>query len=75
MSLKNPRLNIVLDPELYTILAKVAKRDGISLSLKARDLIREALEQNEDIYWTKETEQREKTFNKKIVLSHKKVWS
>ncbi len=75
MSTKNPRLNVVLERRLYTAIEKLAKRDGTSLSLKARDLIREALEYDEDIYWAKEADRREKTFDKKTALSHKQVWS
>ena len=75
MATKNPRLNVVLEPKLYTVVEKLAKRDGTSLSLKARDLIKEALEYDEDIYWLEEAQKREKTFQKKTGLSHKEVWS
>ena len=75
MSTKNPRLNVVLEPSLYTAVRNLAKRDGTSLSLKARDLIREALEYCEDAYWAKEANKREAAFNKKAALSHKQVWA
>ncbi len=75
MPTKNLRLNIVLEPHLYKALEKLTKRDGTSLSLKARDLIQESLEYDEDSHWAKETRQREKTFNKKKTLTHKEVWS
>lgn len=75
MSTKNPRLNVVLEPSLYSAIRYLAKRDGTSLSLKARDLIREALEYCEDAYWVKEANKREATLNKKSALSHKEVWS
>ena len=75
MSTKNPRLNVVLEPPIYSAIKQLAKKDGISLSLKARDLIRQALEYCEDLYWTKEANIREKTLSKKTVLTHKQVWS
>jgi predicted DNA-binding protein len=75
MSTKNPRLNVVLEPSLYSAIRFLAKKDGTSLSLKARDLIREALEYCEDLYWMKEADKREKTFDKKRALSHKQTWS
>lgn len=75
MATKNPRLNVVLEPSLYQIIKEAAKKEGVSLSLKARDLIRIALEYCEDLYWTKEAESREKTLNKQKLLSHKEVWS
>lgn len=75
MSTKNPRLNVVLEQPLYTAVRQLAKRDGVSLSLKARDLIREAIEYCEDAYWAKVANNREKTFSKKSALTHKEVWS
>ena len=75
MATKNPRLNVVLEPKLYKAVEKLANRDGISLSLKARDLIKDALEYDEDIYWVEEAKKRDKIFQKKKALSHKEVWS
>ncbi len=75
MSTKNPRLNIVLEASLYQAIQCLANKEDISLSLKARDLIKEALRFCEDDYWVGEANKREKTFNKKHGLSHKKIWS
>lgn len=75
MSTKNPRLNVVLEPPLYSVIKHLAKRDGVSLSLKARDLIQQAIEYCEDLFWTQEANRREKTFSKKSALAHKQVWS
>lgn len=43
MPTKNPRVHVVLEPPLYNNLKGLAKRNGLSLSLEARELIREAL--------------------------------
>lgn len=75
MSTKHPRLNVVLETPLYSQVRLLATRDGVSLSLKARDLIRQAIEYCEDLYWVKAAEKREKTFRRKTALSHKRVWS
>lgn len=75
MSTKNPRLNVVLEPPIYQTLRHLAEKDGVSLSLKARDLIRLALEYCEDLYWTRVALEREKTLTKKKPLTHKEVWS
>jgi hypothetical protein len=48
MPSKNPRVNTVLPPEIYKAVQRLAKRDGISLSHKVNDLVREALELEED---------------------------
>lgn len=74
MSTRYPRLNVVLEPSLYRAILKLARKEGVSLSLKARDLIREALEYCEDIHWTNQAKTREKTFNRKKALSHSQIW-
>ena len=74
MATKLPRLNVVLERPIYFAIVKMAKREGVSLSLKARDLIKEALEFCEDSYWAKEAKLRERTFSHKRALSHKKAW-
>jgi hypothetical protein len=74
MPTKNPRLNVMLEPGLYNTLCKLAEVEGVSLSLAARDLIKEALEIHEDIYWQEVSREREGTFSHKTSLSHKEVW-
>jgi len=52
----------------------LAKRDGVSLSLKMRDLVKEALEIEEDVSLSLFAEKREKTFNRATALKHNEVW-
>jgi predicted DNA-binding ribbon-helix-helix protein len=47
MPTKNPRINVVLERPLYKSIKRLAKRDGVSLSIKVRDLVKEALESEE----------------------------
>ena len=75
MATKMPRLNVVLERPVYFAIVRLAKREGISLSLKARDLIRQALEFCEDAFWARQAQTRERTFRYKKALSHKKVWN
>lgn len=75
MPAKSPRINVILDSPLYQGVRYLAERDGVSLSTKARDLIKEALEIQEDIYLAKLADKREKSLDKSNVLSHEKVWS
>jgi predicted DNA-binding protein len=49
MATKNPRLQILLEKPLYAAVAALAGEEGVSMSTKARDLIREALENLEDV--------------------------
>lgn len=74
MPTKAPRLNVVLEPPIYFTIVKLAKKEGVSLSLKARDLIKNALEFYEDAYWSKKAEAKERALRFKKPLSHKKVW-
>ncbi|OQX53865.1 MAG: hypothetical protein B5M48_02285 [Candidatus Omnitrophica bacterium 4484_213] len=74
MPAKNSHLDVALEPGLCNPLKKLAKKEGISLSLVASDLIKEALGLYEDIYWQKEAEKRERTFSHKKALSHQEIW-
>lgn len=49
MPSKNPRVNTVLPPNVYATVARLAKREGVSMSHKVNDLVREALDLEEDL--------------------------
>jgi hypothetical protein len=74
MPAKNPRINVVLEKPLYNNIERLADRDGVSLSLKVRDLVKKALEIEEDIGLSKLGESRENSFNRKKSLKHDEVW-
>ncbi|UCH80613.1 MAG: ribbon-helix-helix protein, CopG family [Nitrospiraceae bacterium] len=68
------RINVILEDPLYETVEHLAQRDGMSLSMKVRDLVKEALEIREDIALTSFAEKREKTFRKSKSLKHDEVW-
>ena len=74
MPTTKPRINVILEEPLYKCVEEMADRDGVSLSLKARDLIREALESQEDVALTSFADAREKTYRKSKALKHDEVW-
>jgi hypothetical protein len=74
MPTKNPRVNVVLEEPLYEGLSRWAKRDGVSLSLKVRDLVKEALEAQEDRSLVLIAEERERSFDRKKAVTHAQVW-
>ncbi len=74
MPTKNPRINVVLEKPLYDNIERLAKKDGVSLSLKVRDLVKEALEIQEDIALSNFAKKRERTFRKTKALKHNEVW-
>ena len=53
----------------------MAKREGVSLSMKARDLLKDALEIHEDMLLNEYAELREASFNRLEALSHEDVWN
>lgn len=75
MPARNPRINIVVDPPLYELIAQRAERQGVSLSLVTRDLIREALEMEEDAALEQLAADREATIQETAALSHGDLWS
>ena len=75
MPTQNPRINVVLDADLYHTLIKIAKKAGVSISMLSRDLIKDALEVREDVYWQEIAKKREKSFSTKKALSHDDVWN
>ncbi len=74
MPAKNPRINVVLDKSLFQSVERMAKREGVSLSMKARDLLKEALEIHEDVMLNEFAETRETSFKRSDALEHENVW-
>ncbi len=75
MPTKHPRLNVVLERPIFQLVERLAEKEGVSLSLKARDLIREALELHEDAYLAEHAHERTKTFVRQQALTHEQVWA
>jgi len=75
MPSQNPRINVVLNNLLYQDVRLLAEKDNVSLSAKVRDLIKEALEIQEDIALSGFAESREKSWNDSKALNHDDVWS
>jgi len=74
MPTKNPRVNIVVEPSLYSVMHDLATSEGISMSTIARDLIREAIDLREDVSLAAFADTRMKSFDRKAALSNEDVW-
>jgi predicted DNA-binding protein len=74
MPTSNPRINVVLEKPIYKQIESLAKRDGVSLSLKVRDLVKKAIEIEEDIGLAEIAGKREKGFSKSKALKHSDIW-
>ena len=62
----HPRINTVLEPPVYEAVKRLATQDGVSLSQKVRDLVREALELLEDAALEEIVKQRRKNQERSI---------
>ncbi|MBW2038357.1 MAG: toxin-antitoxin system, antitoxin component [Deltaproteobacteria bacterium] len=75
MPSKNPRINVVLDEHIYQDVRFLAEKDGVSLSTEVRNLLKEALELQEDLYLAAFAEEREESWDESAALTHEEVWS
>ncbi len=73
MPAKNPRLMVVLDPPLHGWVLERARAEGISASLKVRDLLKEAYETYEDRALGKLAAEREATWSRRKALTAEEV--
>lgn len=72
MTTKHPRLNITLNSEHMGLLSHLAAQEEKSLSALARDLIEEALELREDVYFSRIAAQRDTP--DAAWVSHEDAW-
>ncbi|MBI4057651.1 MAG: antitoxin, RHH family protein [Elusimicrobia bacterium] len=74
MPTKKPRLIVTLEPSLYDKVKAISKANGTALSLTARDLIREACEDIEDLGLVALARRRLKSGQKGRWLTHGEIW-
>jgi hypothetical protein len=67
-----PRISTVVERPIYEAVAMLAKKDGVSLSQKARDLLLEALELVEDVGLEAIVERRRKNRGESVPLAEVK---
>ncbi|MGH7197539.1 MAG: antitoxin, RHH family protein [Candidatus Omnitrophota bacterium] len=75
MPTANPRVNVVLERPLYETIHKIAKKEGVSMSLKVRDFIKQSLEEYEDTYLVELANERAKTFHRPKAVVHEEAWA
>lgn len=73
MGVENSKIEVMIEKPLYSRIKYLARKDGVSLSLKVRDLVKEALEIEEDIALARFAEEREESFDRKSALRHKEA--
>lgn len=74
MPASNPRINVALEKPIYDSIKRLAKIDGVSMSMKVRDLVKESIEIEEDVALCAIVERREKTYRRSKALTHDDAW-
>ena len=72
---KNPRISMVVEPDLYAIIQHLAEKKGVSSSSITRELVLEAIESREDLALFEIMETRLKDSHEEDYLSHDEVWN
>jgi len=72
MPTKNPRLNVVLNADIYETIERIAHQEGKSMSVVAKELMEDAIEKHEDLLLSEMAMKREAKSKKTI--SHDKAW-
>ena len=73
MATAKPRINITVSDEIAAILSKTAKQNKMSVSKVALELIEWAIEEREDLYFSKIADSVEKS-NPKWIKDNDKIW-
>ena len=73
MATNKKRINISLPKDLELVLEELAERDDVPVATKAIELIKAAIEIDEDEVWNRLAEERDTTDAK--FISHKDAWS
>ena len=74
MPAKNPRINVVLEDPLYKQVQFLAQKDGVSMSAKVRELLKEIIETQEDIFLAEIASEREAGWKDSESIAHEDVW-
>ena len=73
MATTNPRINITVPGKTALILSRTAKRNKKSVSRVALELIEWAIEEKEDIYFSKIADKRDQS-SPKWTKDNDKIW-
>lgn len=65
---------VVLEMPLHKWVRRLAKVEGLSVSMKLRDLVREAYENYEDRYWSRAADKSAKKLKTEKLIPHDEFW-
>ncbi len=69
------RIQIPVSDKVHKELDKLAKKRGISVSSLTQDLVEEALELQEDVYFSKLGDKAIERLDESQLVSHEDAWS
>jgi hypothetical protein len=73
MPTSKKRVNVTLPPDIEMVLEKIAQRDNVPVATKTIELIKIAIEIEEDDIWDEIASKRDKKGTK--FISHDTAWS
>ena len=74
MPTNKKRIQIPISDSAFKELEKLAKRRGVSISSLSQLLIEQALDLQEDVYFSRTGDNSLKNLNEKDLVSHKDAW-
>ena len=75
MPTQKKRIQIPVSDKVHKKLNMLAKKRGLSISSLTNDLVEEALELQEDIYFSRHGDRALENLNSSNLTSHKDAWS
>lgn len=75
MPTQKKRIQIPVSDRVHKELEKLAKKRGLSLSSLSHDLLEDALELQEDVYFSKVSDEALKNSKDSELISHEDAWS
>ena len=69
------RIQVPISDKVHKELERLAKKRGLSLSSLSHDLLEEALELQEDTYFSRTGDKALESLNTKTLISHDDAWS
>jgi len=71
---ENLRINVALEKSIYSLIERIARERGLSLSMVTRDLVSEVLEIHEDAALVRIADERVAASAGRKTLTHAEVW-
>lgn len=75
MPTNKKRIQIPVSDKVHKELDKLAKKRGLSISSLTNDLVEEALEIQEDVYFSKHGDKALESFKVSELANHEDAWS